>query len=99
MPPSTRANASTANADDASLTEADVRKHLKTLRLVQMDLVAARIFPVPCERLRRCRRCCRAVGAKLVSLRGPDGSQSALVAFVIVLIPLSLVVRYVVQLS
>jgi hypothetical protein len=38
-----------------------------------MDLVAARILPVPCERLRRRRRCCRAVGAKLVSLRGPDG--------------------------
>jgi predicted nucleic acid-binding protein len=75
---STRANASTANAGDASLTEADVRKHLRTLRLVQMYLVAARIFPVACERLRRCRRCCRAVGAKLVSLRGPDGSQSAL---------------------
>ena len=77
MPPSTRAERSTANAGEESLTEADVRKQLRTLRLVQMDLVAARIFPVPCERLRRCRRCCRAVGAKLASLRGPDGSQSA----------------------
>ena len=38
MPHSTRANGSTANADDASLTEADVRKHLQILRLVQMDL-------------------------------------------------------------
>jgi hypothetical protein len=77
MPPRARPDHA-CSTNDGTLTEASIRKHLQTVRLVRMDLVAATIFPVPCERLRMCRsRCCR-IGAKLASLPGPDGLQLTL---------------------
>jgi hypothetical protein len=74
MPQRPCANASISTTG-RTLTESEIRKHVKTVRLVQMELVAATIFPVPCERLRMCRSCCRRIGAKLASLSGPDGLQ------------------------
>jgi hypothetical protein len=72
MPQNPRANSGN-DPRSRALTEAEIRKHLQTVRLVRMDLVSATVFPVPCERLRMCKRYCRTVGSKLASIPGPDG--------------------------